>query len=168
MSPLVLAAILGIVAPLAYLTWGLAGNDRTVRRTIEQNLGLSKAGPKKSAKSLPEVLQDASRRLTPVGYIAWLDRKLAGIGRPRSWPLEKVLIVKPILALTGLALGLLFFLGNPSPPLFLLTLGLTTVFYFLPDILLSNGAQKRRESMRLALPNMLDQMLISVEAGVGF
>ncbi|GAA2198728.1 type II secretion system F family protein [Sinomonas flava] len=168
MSPIALASILAIVAPLVYFTWALAGTDRSVRRTIEQNLGLGKAAAKHSTKTLPEALQEISRKIMPVGYAAWLDRKLAGIGRPRSWPIERILVIKPVLSLAGLAFGLLFYLRSPSPPLALLTIGLTALFYFLPDILLHNGAQKRREAMRIALPNMLDQMLISVEAGVGF
>ena len=52
--------------------------------------------------------------------------------------------------------------------MFLLLVGLSLLGYFLPDILLKNTAEKRRTAMSLALPNLLDQMLISVEAGVGF
>ncbi len=38
----------------------------------------------------------------------------------------------------------------------------------MPDILLRNYAQKRRAAIKLELPNALDQMLISVQAGLGF
>ena len=40
--------------------------------------------------------------------------------------------------------------------------------YFVPDILLRNYAEKRRAAIKLELPNALDQMLISVQAGLGF
>jgi tight adherence protein C len=40
--------------------------------------------------------------------------------------------------------------------------------YFVPDILLRNYAEKRRTAIKLELPNALDQMLISVQAGLGF
>jgi tight adherence protein C len=79
-----------------------------------------------------------------------------------------VLVVKPILSFAGFLLGFFVFIKSPSPQLFLLMVAIAAVAYFLPDILLSNTAQKRRQAMQIALPNMLDQMLISVEAGVGF
>jgi tight adherence protein C len=40
--------------------------------------------------------------------------------------------------------------------------------YFAPDLLLRSNAQKRRDAIRQELPNTLDQMLISVQAGLGF
>ena len=46
--------------------------------------------------------------------------------------------------------------------------GITALAYFLPDILIRNYAQKRRQAIKLELPNVLDQMLISVQAGLGF
>jgi tight adherence protein C len=168
MNPLALAAVLAIILPLAYLAWSVVSVDRSARAAIEKNLGLVKAAPKHSTTSVSEALAALSRKITPTGYAAWLDKKLAGAGRPQGWPLDRVLAAKPILAALGLLLGLFVFLGAPSGPRFLLLLVLGGLFYFVPDILLSNSAHKRRDSMQLALPNMLDQMLISVEAGVGF
>lgn len=164
---IMLAAILAIVAPAAYLTWSLASTDRSARKAIAQNLGLIKATPRKQL-SLGGALTTVTQGITPKGYAAWLDKKLAGAGRPKDWPLQRVIAVKPVLGAVGLTLGILVFTRSPGPQMALLTLGATLLTYFLPDILLHNVAQKRRESMQLALPNMLDQMLISVEAGVGF
>jgi hypothetical protein len=53
-------------------------------------------------------------------------------------------------------------------PKVLLMVGITALAYFLPDILIRNYAQKRRQAIKLELPNALDQMLISVQAGLGF
>jgi tight adherence protein C len=167
MSLVALGSILAIVIPAAYLTWSVAVTDRGLRRAIEQNLGLAE-GPKRSAATLYGRVALATRKAVPAGYAAWLDRKLAGAGRPQAWPLERLLVVKPVLALVGFAVGLLSFLRAPGPQMFLLTVAVTAVCFFLPDILLNNTAQKRRLAMSLALPTMLDQMLISVEAGVGF
>ncbi|MDQ4488795.1 type II secretion system F family protein [Sinomonas sp. ASV486] len=168
MNVLAIGAILAIVLPVAFLTWSIVTPDRSARAAIEKNLGLLKAGPKHSTTSISEALTALSRRITPVGYTAWLDGKLAGAGRPRSWPLDRVLVAKPLLALLGLFLGILVLLPHPDGPRFLLLIALGVLFYFVPDILLNNSAQKRRHAMQLALPNMLDQMLISVEAGIGF
>jgi len=65
-------------------------------------------------------------------------------------------------------MGLVAFAASPSMRGFLLWLGITALCYFVPDILLHNRAQKRRELIRKELPNALDQMLISVQAGLGF
>jgi tight adherence protein C len=40
--------------------------------------------------------------------------------------------------------------------------------YFVPDLLLYSRGQERQKAMALELANTLDQMLISVEAGLGF
>ncbi|NYD76930.1 type II secretion system F family protein [Arthrobacter cupressi] len=77
-------------------------------------------------------------------------------------------MVKPLMALGGAVLGVMLYLGDRSPGKALLGLAATALAYFVPDILIRSNAQKRREAMKLALPNALDQMLISVQAGLGF
>jgi tight adherence protein C len=167
MSLIPVAAILAIVAPISYLTWSVVTADRSTQKRIHLNLGLTKA-VKKSSSSVPEMLVGFSRRSLPSGYVIWLDKKLAGAGRPKNWPMERILVVKPTVALCLVALGFVIFGRTLSPQTLLLILILGAGAYFLPDLLLNNTAKKRRRAMHLALPNMLDQMLISVEAGVGF
>ncbi|WP_306924838.1 type II secretion system F family protein [Arthrobacter globiformis] len=116
---------------------------------------------------LPEK-RHANQRIMPKGYAAWLDRQLAGAGRPNGWPLARLIMVKPLLAFVGAVTGYLFFARSPSAQRFLILLGLTALCYFTPDLLVRNRAQKRREAIRLELPIALDHMLISVQAGLGF
>lgn len=168
MTLLAMLAIAAIVLPAAFLTWTVVATDRSTRRAVEANLGLVKAGPQHSTRTVSERLSELSRRVTPQGYAKVLDRRLAEAGRPREWPLERVIAIKPILGLVGFVLGLLMFLNNPAPGILLFALALTSLLYFLPDLLLYNTSLKRREAMQRAMPTMLDQMLISVEAGVGF
>ena len=47
-------------------------------------------------------------------------------------------------------------------------LAFTLFLYFVPGLLIRTKAEQRREAIRLELPNALDQMLISVQAGLGF
>jgi tight adherence protein C len=49
----------------------------------------------------------------------------------------------------------------------LLAVGLAGFLAFLPDLLLYNNAVKRRAQIELSLPDTLDQITISVEAGLG-
>ncbi len=167
MQPIALAAILAIILPISGMIWLAFTGDRAGLRNIQTNLGRR---PSQVAQSLDvnEQIAAISRRLTPHSYEAWLDKQLSGAGRPKQWPLARIIMIKPMLAFGGAILGLLVFLGAPSGGRFVIGIVIVALAYFIPDILLRNRAQKRREEIRLELPNALDQMLISVQAGLGF
>jgi tight adherence protein C len=149
------------------MTWLALSGDRAGLRNIQSNLGRRPPGDA-SALSANDQLASFTRKAMPKNYAAWLDRQVAGAGRPKAWPLARVIMVKPLLALAGAALGILVYAADPSAMKLGLFLGATALGYFLPDILLRNHAEKRRASIKLELPNALDQMLISVQAGLGF
>lgn len=109
-----------------------------------------------------------ARRVTPQNAVALVDRQLAAAGRPATWPLERVLVSKVVLGLGGAGFGLLVFSGNPGVATGVVALATTLLGWSLPDILLYNQAIKRRDAIQLALPDVLDQMTIAVEAGLGF
>lgn len=167
MQTIAYAAILAVIAPLSVMTWLALTGDRVGLRNIQANIGRR---PKESGSALSATGQLAtlSKKVTPKGYTAWLDKQLAGAGRPKNWPLGRIIMVKPLLALGGAVMGILLLAGSVSAINFLLMLGITALAYFVPDILLRNHAQKRREAIKMELPDTLDQMLISVQAGLGF
>jgi tight adherence protein C len=166
MSPMALGAILAIILPITYLVWSVAATDRVALRNIQANLGqrARNAAPQNLAAEFGAI----ARKATPVGYVAWLDKQLAAVGRPKDWPLERLLIVKPTLALGAGILGLLNFLASPAPARFAVLVAALAFGYFAPDLLVRTNAEKRRAKIRQELPNTLDQMLISVQAGLGF
>lgn len=169
MQPIAMAAVLAIIAPLSGMVWLAFTGDRAGLRNIRTNLGSKAAGSAAVGRSLTgEQLAALSKKLAPVGYVAWLDKQLAGAGRPTDWPLGRLLMIKPLLALGGVGLGAAGFLVDPSPQRILIGLGFVVFLYFAPDLLIRTKAEKRREAIRLELPNALDQMLISVQAGLGF
>lgn len=166
MSPIALGAILAIVLPVAYLVWSVAATDRVALRNIQANLG--QRARNATPQSLTLEFSAVARKVTPVRYVAWLDKQLAALGRPKEWPLERLLVVKPLLALgTGL-LALFYFLASPEPARFAILIAALAFGYFAPDLLIRSNAEKRRDKIRQELPNTLDQMLISVQAGLGF
>ena len=167
MQAIAYAGILAVVAPVTIMTFLVFTGDRAGIRNIQANLGRATKA-KRQGLSINETLTELGQKLTPKGYTGWLDKQLAGAGRPKEWPLARIIMVKPMLALTGAVLGYLFFLSSPTPPNFLIMVAVTTLAYFVPDILIRNRAQKRREAIRIELPNALDQMLIAVQAGLGF
>lgn len=167
MQPIALAAILAIIVPISGMVWLSFTGDRAGMRRIKANLG---GRPIQAGQSLniSQQFEDLSKRITPKTYEAWLDKQLAGAGRPKQWPLSRILMVKPLLAFGGAILGLLVLMGAPSAGRFAIAVVIVALAYFIPDLLIRNRAQKRREEIRLELPNALDQMLISVQAGLGF
>ncbi|WP_407709793.1 type II secretion system F family protein [Arthrobacter nitrophenolicus] len=168
MTPLALLFISLVVLPMAYLIWALFTTDRKAALAVQTNLTQGFTHEGGAAIQRPPALLDLSKRLTPTGYEAKLDRWLSLAGRPASLPLERLIIAKPLLALTGAILGLLMFARSPSPQVMALGLFLSVFLYFLPDLLVYNKGVKRQKDIELELPNTLDQLLISVEAGLGF
>jgi len=167
MQTIAYAAILAVIAPISIMTWLAFTGDRAGLRNIQANLGRRPAAAG-SALSTSGQFAALSLKITPKGYTVWLDKQLAGAGRPKDWPLGRVIMVKPLLALAGAVMGVFLVAGSPTAVNVVLMLGVTALAYFVPDILIRNNAQKRREKIKLELPDTLDQMLISVQAGLGF
>ncbi|MET4621489.1 tight adherence protein C [Arthrobacter sp. 2762] len=157
-----------IVLPLAYFAWSLATIDRKGIVAIQSNLGSGFAQGAGVIVRRPPLLLGVARKLMPGSYEAKLDRWLALAGRPKSMPLTKLIAIKPILGVSGAVFGVLLVAGGPSPVSIGLGLFLTVFLYFIPDLLVYNTGTKRQEAIKLEFPNTLDQMLISVEAGLGF
>jgi tight adherence protein C len=109
-----------------------------------------------------------ARRLTPHGVLESLDRRVALAGVSDRWPLERVLASKLVLGAAGVLVGTLLFVSNPSGGTLLL-LGVAFVIGFLcPDAFLAARARERQELIERELPDVLDQVTICVEAGLGF
>ncbi|WP_104179290.1 type II secretion system F family protein [Arthrobacter sp. B0490] len=167
MDLILLMSLLLTSAPIAYFTWSLLTSDTKMRRTVQNNLTQGR-GPAGATADRPKPLLRLGKRLTPQAYIAKLDRLLSLAGRPAAMPLAKVLTAKPLLGLVGGLAGLLLVESNPSKLFVLLSIFITVLGYFVPDLLLYSKGQERQKAMALELANTLDQMLISVEAGLGF
>jgi tight adherence protein C len=168
MNPGIILALLLICPPLAYLAWSVLSVDRkglAVARDILSR-GLHRAEAEKKARS--GLLEKLGRLLTPAAYVAKLDRLLALAGRPAHLPLERLLAAKPALGLVGGLLGL--YIGSIGTTPMMKLVGIFVLFlgYFIPDLLIYSKGQERQKAMQLELANTLDQMLISVEAGLGF
>ncbi|MGF6833172.1 tight adherence protein C [Paenarthrobacter sp. TE4293] len=160
--------IAAIILPLAYFTWSLATIDRKGIVAIHSNLGSGFAQGAGGNVQHPPMLLGVARKLTPGTYEAKLDHWLALAGRPKSMPLTRLIALKPVLAVSGAVGGLLVVLANPGPLSIGLCIFLIIFLYFICDLLVYNTGLKRQEAIQVEFPNTLDQMLISVEAGLGF
>jgi len=111
-----------------------------------------------------------SRRVGPVGIKNNIKKRLLLAGSPRNLDADKFFALK----ILNLAAGVvLVFLSYPifrlaSRTLLIGGAAVVLLFFFLPDLWLSRKIESRQKSIRLALPNTLDLLAISVEAGLGF
>lgn len=168
MSIVVLLAILLVCVPLAGLTWSVLTVDKQGRTAASELLARGAAPVIVEDVTSPGLLETIGRRLTPPGYVTFLDTLLSRAGRPASMPLGKVLGSKLGLGVIGAALGLYLTVTGGTPILKFAGLFVVVLGYFIPDLLLYSKGQERQKAMQLELANTLDQMLISVEAGLGF
>jgi tight adherence protein C len=97
-----------------------------------------------------------------------LERRVLLAGVPEAWPMERVLAAKLILGAATAIFAGVSFVGSPTMMRLVLSVAGVAVAWFVPDILLYNSATKRQLEIQRALPDVLDQMTIAVEAGLAF
>ena len=168
MNPVLLTSLLLVAVPLGYLGWALLSPGNKTYKTIQANLNRGLAVSDEAEAKSSGNLARFGYKLTPSSYVEKLDKLLALAGRPASLPLGRVLGAKPALCLAGAGLGYLMANAAQKPMITMLAIFLTVLGYFIPDLLLYSKGQERQKAMQLELANTLDQMLISVEAGLGF
>jgi tight adherence protein C len=166
----VLAAALAVGLALPVLGWAVLARPDPNSVQAQRNLlrGLDTGAAAARTPGRPGLLAALSRAVTPRGAVARIDRLLAGAGRPAAWPLPKVIAAKLVLALVSGGLGLLLVTAHPGLVGVVLTLLVTVLAWFVPELLLTSRGQERRQEIALELADTLDQMTIAVEAGLGF
>jgi tight adherence protein C len=107
-------------------------------------------------------------RTLPPGKIAAIRRKIVLAGRQSSWNVEKVLAAKVVGTGLGVTLALLMVAISPGV-LGLIFAGLVVFMgYYSGDYVLSKAAGARQIEIQRALADVLDQITVCVEAGLGF
>jgi len=110
------------------------------------------------------------RRFVPGEQVARIRSKLELAGNPAGWDIDRFLALNTLGLIAGFAVGLAvgLLLGLGLPPLLGVTIALCVTGYFTPNMILYQNAYDRREQMRRELPDALDLLTISVEAGLSF
>jgi tight adherence protein C len=111
-----------------------------------------------------------ARRFTPSGSYENLQRRLLQAGSPVGWTADRLLAAKVGGLLLGVLVGAVLLVGLPLPLSLLLPgfLALCVAGYFVPNLVLINLVQRRQTKIRQALPDAIDLLTISVEAGLSF
>jgi tight adherence protein C len=109
------------------------------------------------------------RRLTPSDQANRIRRKLDLAGNPVEWDVDRVIAFKVLGLIIGLLVGLVVgaLLGGALAAV-ALGAGGALLGFFVPTMLLYQSAYNRSEQIRKDLPDALDLLTISVEAGLAF
>jgi tight adherence protein C len=113
-------------------------------------------------------LADGVHALTPTGALERLDHKIDVAGARSTWTVDRLLGTKVLLASVGGLFGVYRVLNDPVASNVLFLFLLTAGGFGLPDFALSRRAKERQMEIDMELPDLLDQMVVSVEAGLGF
>jgi tight adherence protein C len=108
-------------------------------------------------------------KLHPKTTIDGVSGRLLAAGLGRKISPTSFLALKSAFAIGGLVLGALFggaLTGAGGVLLFAIALG--GIGFIAPDFAVSAKARSRKEAIRAELPDALDLMAVSVEAGMGF
>jgi tight adherence protein C len=110
-------------------------------------------------------------RLTPLDLYGRTNRLIELAGNPPSMTAERIVAFKIIGAIVGLVLGILVAPVLPFKgfvPSVIIAVFFAFTGYTFPSAGLASKASKRQKEIRKALPDTMDLLTISVEAGLGF
>ncbi len=181
MLPIIAALSIGIAVLLFVVVFSAAATEReqvrsSLRQLEDYELGTTREQEmlqpftERALEPLLSSLLNVGRRFAPTGFAEGITRKIELAGYPAGWSSEMFLIYKVLGAVSGLlwiplVLGVLGFSGLIG---FLFIAFLWAISFRLPDILLDSKRNERVEQIRREIPDLLDLLTISIEAGLGF
>jgi len=116
------------------------------------------------------LIGSVSKKVGPTGFVDRIQHRLVLGGSPRNMKADGFLALK-FLGLLG-AFGIIVSVNMSTNLSFLKLLETGAVImigtFFLPDFWLIRKINDRQKAIKLSLPDVLDLLTISVEAGVGF
>ncbi len=169
------AAMVALSVPLAL--WGATGerarSGRAGRNLVDRGPTLRAEVLERSfleRSALPLARSVGSRlvRFTPLGWVESRNRAIGRAGLSGRITAEQVLGAKLVIPVLVGGLVVLQVLGDGDPRTVALALACVVAGFFLPDVAIRAVADRRAEAVLAALPDTLDQITISVEAGLGF
>lgn len=111
-----------------------------------------------------------TQRLLPRTDPNLIANRLMAAGLARSMSPQMYLALKGGLVFVAVVFGaVVLFSGAVAPAIgMLVALGGSAIGYIAPDFYINSRTRARREMMQMELPNVLDLLCVSVEAGLGF
>jgi len=107
-------------------------------------------------------------KVTPPERLASLRAKIALAGKQTTWNVAKAMGLKMAFTIMGVVSGLAIYLSNPSLSMLIVALLCAGIGFTAIDYYLDKAASARKTEIQDVLPDILDQMTVCVEAGLGF
>jgi tight adherence protein C len=159
-----------VVANIASATMGRAGVSRSLG-SIDRVYGATVAAEGDGDRGWT-----VSNRMTRLGRVAttgralaYLRRRLDFAGNPPYWTVDRVFEIKGlgliVVGIVGAPIGLV--IGGGLGAAIGAAAG-AVLGFFLPDLIVYDLSQRRQEKIARTLPDILDTLTVSVEAGLGF
>lgn len=182
MSPIIIIVAIGIFIAIVFIVIGIAAPrtaDDVQARLMEyggrevsslEELELSMPFKDRVIKPIIRNLSQFTSRFTPAKTIEDTRHKLELAGKPNNWGPTEFLAVRGMAGglLSILAFGLLTFTRQPFLNIIGATLMGALLGFFMPVIWLGSKITARKQNIIKSLPDALDLLTISVEAGLGF
>ena len=181
MTPLILVVAVGLAISIILLFVGVAAprpadqvSDRLseygTRSVTLEELELSQPFADRVVRPMLRGISDAISRLSPNRNVAETRRRLEMAGRPYGWGPTEFMGLRGLAAVVGFLLPFILMSITQAPlrnrlifPIVLGALG-----YFAPVLWLRGKITRRQREIVKSLPDALDLLTVSVEAGLGF
>jgi tight adherence protein C len=179
--PFVIAAAVGVaILILAFVGTSVVADKAELRESLRRLEGYQIQGVRDQEMLAPlservfspvvSGLTGLAHKYTPAGYVENLRRKLVLSGGKPGLDVDQLLVLKLLGVFSGIAWFLLFFfaLGLSGFMGIIATLGLWAASFLAVDVVVNRAVAERKHAMAVQLPDILDLLVISVEAGLGF
>lgn len=168
---MVLLALLLVATGLGVAGFGIAQQRSTVPSgavaavTAEEDTGPAASVVTRALEPLLDAGSRLVRRLSPVRRLELIRRRIVWAGLEGTVTLEKMLSYKAAATVVGVLMGLATggIGGLPTLVVALLVGGAASI---VPDVVLSSRATERQKQVAVALPEALDLLALTVEAGL--
>lgn len=161
--------------PLLYWTWSkqpvspFRGSNLlggAVSTDLRENI-LTQSTTDRALRPAIDGLAALARRATPAGWTAKLDKRRHSAGLAHV-SVEKLLAAKVLGGALGLFFGYYLFNISEKSIVKLAALAVPALGFFFVDIRVKSKADERQKMIKRELPDILDQLTVGVEAGLGF
>lgn len=185
MSPTVLFAVLmvaGGVSAAVFVVLSQVDERQMIRETLRQLDGYEVESTRdqelldplrdRALQPLVAGLNGIGRRFTPTGYTEKVRQRFVWAGDPDPRSVDRFLAVRVITIVLAFVAFLAVFLFGLLPlsgmPKLIVGGALVGGLVMGPDSVLKKKVQARQHEIQITLPDVLDLLVISVEAGLGF
>jgi tight adherence protein C len=180
MTPFMIALVLATaIAALVFVVGSVSAERAEVRESLRRLEGYQIQDVRDQEMLAPmservvapllEGLTGVARRFTPAGFGEGVAQKLVMAGNPPGLNVDKVLVLK-LLGIVSIILWIpivlaLHFTGMLA---IIAIVILWACAFMYPDVLINRKIEDRQKEISRKLPDILDLLVISVEAGLGF